>query len=533
VRDVVFAGLILLAAIGAAGYLAFCLWFLWPRAGHLFAFLLPLLAALCLVWIGRKLDPAGRGVLKTLLIPALLTGAAALVVLSIGFLYGGTNLPLTTPWTRFSHGLPPDNTIPYRFAESVRRGHVLKPLIGNWNSSDRPPLQTGIVLSQVPYTWGPRDFGYTVLSVILQSLWIFALWLLLEAFGINRRSASLALAVCLFSGFVFVNSFFVWPKLLAGACMLGFFAVFLTDRYSAELRRRVLLAITAGALAAFAMLAHGGSAFAIIGFALTIAARRARRIPLRGLGIAFLTAFVLYLPWMLYQRLYDPPGDRLLKMHLAGIEEPDPRPLWEVIKSAYGAISTEQILHNKEQNLQADVDHIREYWSFVPKLPQAAASMRKMAFFFFVPNLGFLVVGPIALLSATRKRFRSTEWGAACILWLWIALTIFAWCVLMFGPASTVIHQGTSVMILLGYTGSVLALWAVRPWLAWVIGSLQITLNVLLYFVWMRQPQPNEPPPEGVVRYGTLALSLVALIAVLVLLNASSSRSASIARPRR
>ena len=34
-----------------------------------------------------------------------------------------------------------------------------------------------------------------------------------------------------------------------------------------------------------------------------------------------LLALVLYAPWLAYQRLYDPPGDRLLKWHLAGVTE--------------------------------------------------------------------------------------------------------------------------------------------------------------------------------------------------------------------
>ncbi len=527
VRDVVLAGLLTLAATGAFGYLAFWIWFVWPRAGHVFAFLLPIAGIVCLIWSWRKLDAVGHGILSALLIPWLLTGASALLVISIGFLYGGIRRPLTTASLRFSHRLPPDNAIPYLFAEHTRVANIPKPLLGDWHSSDRPPLQTGIVLSQIRYNPNPRELGYAVLCVILQSLWILALWLLLAAFGVTARAATLTLLVCLFSGFVFLNSFYVWPKLLAAAYMMGFFAVFLTRRFAVALRSNLLLPVTGGVLLAFGMLSHGSSAFALAGFALTILPNL-RRLPLRALAIATLTAFLIYLPWILYQKIYDPPGDRLLKYHLGGAgEHLDPRPFTEVLASSYAKLSARQILNNKVENLTTDVGYLREYWSDAMQLPATAADMRRLMFFYFVPNLGFLVLGPFALLIGLKKQWRSAEWKTAAILWLFVGLTIISWCLLMFGPATTVIHQGTYVMVLLGYAGSILALWTVSSWLAWLIGSLQIALNFVVYVLCIRQPLPNQLPPEGVVRYATLSLALLAIAGIAVLLNASSSRFAS------
>jgi len=532
VRDVAVAGLVALAATGASGYLVFWLWLLWPRLGHLVAFLLPIAGALTFWWAIRKIDPAGRAVLKALIPPTLLTAFASLLVISMGFLYGGLRDPLTTAGLRFSHPLLGDNAIPYVFAEGVRIGHVPKPLLEDWRSSDRPPLQTGIVLSQYPYNPAPRVLGYEVLSVIAQSFWIFALWLLLTALDLDRRAIALALAVCLFSGFVFINSFFVWPKLLAAAFMIGLVAILLTERLRSALGHSAVLSVTAGALLAFGALSHGGSAFALIGVALVMLVLKLR-ISFGGLAAVIVTAFLLYLPWMFYQKFYDPPGNRLLKYQLAGVENVDKRSFVRALIDSYGSLSFRQIADDKLSNFEMPIGHVHEYWSSALDLltrldtrdPKSAAQvdrdaggMRALMFFFVVPALGFLAAGPAALLIGIGKRYRTKEWRTAVILWLFIVVTIIPWCLLLFGPTATAIHQGTYVTILLALTGSMLAFWAVSRWLAWLVGGLEIALNFLIYVVLMRPSSPVGILPEGVLRYWTLALALLSVFGIVSIL---------------
>ena len=73
-----------------------------------------------------------------------------------------------------------------------------------------------------------ENFKLCLASVELQSLWLFALWLLCVAFDINRDAVRLLLVTTLFSGFIFLNSFFVWPKLLAAVYITAASAIFLT-----------------------------------------------------------------------------------------------------------------------------------------------------------------------------------------------------------------------------------------------------------------------------------------------------------------
>jgi hypothetical protein len=206
-------GLAGLAGIAANGYLAFWLWFLSPPVGHAVSFLLPILEIAWLLWSGTKLEAPARAAVTTLAAPAGLVLAASLLVLSTGFLYGGLDHPIETPWTRFSHRLPPDNMLPFLFAEELRIGHIYKPFFEGGHSSDRPPLQAAIALSQYPFLPQPRALGYTALGAILQSLWIYSMWLLLRAFHLDPRLVALVLVATLFSGFTFLNTFFVWPNL--------------------------------------------------------------------------------------------------------------------------------------------------------------------------------------------------------------------------------------------------------------------------------------------------------------------------------
>ena len=110
------------------------------------------------------------------------------------------------------------------------------------------------------------------------------------------------------------------------------------------------------------------------------------------------------------------------------------------------------------------------------------------------------------------------------MLWIYIAVTAAIWCLIMFGPGKTVIHQGTYVMVLLAFTGSIFALWAVSPWLALVVASLQIELNFLLYVLFLQPAFPRRSPTQGPVQYGTLILALLSLIPVLLLLRSLARR---------
>jgi hypothetical protein len=527
IRSVVTAGVLLLASIGISGYLAFWVYFIGPRLALVFELLVPLASGILVVWIGRRLDSHAGRVLKSLIPVVMLTGAAALLILSVGFLYGGTQDALHTASVRFSHPLATDNELPYLFAKTLRDGHLPRPFFRDWLASDRPPLQSGMVLSQAPFGH-PGKIGYTVISVIAQSLWLFGLWLLLVARHTGRNLTALVLLTCLWSGFTFLNSFFVWPKLLAASFTIGFFAVLFGDEEGLGSVEKRVRFITAGTLLGLGLLSHGGTVFAVIGGLLAFVVLR-RRLPLTSIALMASISAGIYLPWFLYQKFVDPPGDRLLKMHLAGVEQIDSRTTVQAIFSAYKDLTIQQWGYNKLANTDRILGHNLDYWRSVGRIlvrpfgrhtnsepvPQIAGNARGTAYFCFVPCLGFLPMGFLAFFSGAKKRFRTTEWQTAAILFLMVVVSLFDWCLLEFGPGTTIVQSGAYAVNLLASAACMLALWALSPQLAVTVSALQVVLNVLLYVVLMRGFVPGGPLPEGYLHRGMLALCLLALGAVL------------------
>lgn len=514
VRDRVQAGLVTLTATAIPGYFVFWLTFCMPRASRYYAMAFFLAAALALFVALKKLDDAGRAVLKSLFAPLLLTGTVALMVLCSGFLYGGMNDAQARAQTRYLPRLPPDNEIPLLLALGTRLPHVPSPLQGNWLASDRPPLQSGIVLAHFPLFRKPREQGYTVISVLAQSLWVFGLWLLLSAFALSPRAISVALAACLFSGFAFLNTFFVWPKMLAAAYGFGFLAA-LVAKPPKQLAR--LGWAIPGALLAFSLLSHGGTAFALVP-AVPLILLWKKPAPVKRMAAAILFGVLIYSPWMLYQKFYDPPANRLLKYHLAGVEQVDPRPFGETLKTAYGKLPWSEIAHYKQQNFSFAFG---EGWlslqrtglllrSLVQGRWEDAAKrgfeLREQMFFHPAPTLGLFLFAPFALLCGLSRRGRTTEWRTACLFWIFTLAASAFWCLAMFGPSSTSIHQGAYVTMLLAFVASVLSLWALWPPLAVLIALIEMGVSFLLNEVLIRVPYPGGLMPEGLLHKDTFAL---------------------------
>lgn len=490
--------------MGLSGYASFWLWFFSPLLGRICSIAVPLVSLLWLYSLWRAMDSQERKILAGVFYDLSLVTAVALLVLSVGFPYGGLASPIHAAASRFSEPMPGDNWLPYLFAEGLAHGRVPHPLSDYWLTSDRPPLQTGMFLSVFGYMQGQES--YEAACVLLQSLWILALKMFLECFGIATRAINLSLAVCLFSGFVFINTLYVWPKLLAATFMLAALALLLSPNSRSWLQTNRFASVVAGSLVAFALLAHGATAFAILGLA---ALWLLLRKPFPASSLLTITGVILLLclPWTLYQHFVDPPGNQLLKMHLAGVPTPDQRSFLQDLVTAYGALDWHQVLVNKYLNAEMVLGLYKTSLNRADSLSVTAGQMRRFQFLAFIPNLGFLTAGVPALLVGLNKNRRSNEWRLACVIWIYVAVTALIWCVLMFGPPLPLIHHGTYVVVLLAYTAGILALWAVSPALATAIGALQITLNLLLYVVWM--------PHEGALRYSALLLCGIALFGVL------------------
>lgn len=534
VHDTVQLGAIALAATALSGYLIFWSWFLSWRLVRPLGWILAAAALLYVIFALKKLNRESRLAFRPLLTPAGLVFTSSLLILALTYAYGGFNTPLVPPKSRFSHVLPADNELPFFLSDSMMIAHKIpKPLFIDWRASDRPPLETAITLSQSFARLGPSVIAYQLLAVLLQSLWIFALWLVMYARNINRSAIRLVLVGCLFSNFVFVNSTFVWPKLLAATYLLGYMALLLGGHLKKHSPFAVPMAITAGSLVAWSLLSHGGTAFAVVG--LIPLALSPRFFSFKMGSITLLTALVLYMPWILFQKFCDPPGDRLIKINFAGVVPIDNRPPLQAILDSYHATPVHQLVENREQNLRM-IFGTFQFWptlqQFLFELPKQepersqarltlAKSLNYTQFFFFPSTLGFFVLGIPLLLLGVSPRWRSAEWRLAILLLLFTVLTDIFWATIMFVPSSTIVHAGSYATILASFVSGILGFWIVARWLAVAITAAQLSLFAYIHFFLL-------VPSEGTIQYGMVALSVLALAGTLYLLLRLSGQNQAV-----
>jgi hypothetical protein len=481
-----------LVASGVVAMLAFWAYYADRQVGETFAFLVAfgsLLAAGWSLWGGR-IDPL---LLRRLSTPLALWALGSVFLVFLGFLHGGAGSPLEMSTARFSHQLPADNYIPNFFSKwFYLHGHHGRPplFFGEWLASDRPPLQIGYVLSQRPLGWpGSERLNYEILGVVLQQLWIVGLWALLLAARVGRVTRLLAMVTVLVSDLAIVNGFYVWPKLLPAAMLLGAAALMLTPLW-ADLRRSLWAAALVAALLGLALLGHGSSVFGVIALALVAALRG---LPSwRWIGVAALVGVAVLAPWSAYQKYGDPPGNRLTKWMAAGVTEADGRSSATAVLDAYGEAGLGGTIHHKGQNLVTMVgggpmvDHLRNAVDAVGDgdVAQALREVRLVFFFNLLPSLGLLLVAPLAMLAGRRRaRLRPAEWRFALTCFATLLLGAVAWGLLLFGnvAATTVIHQGSYLLPILGLVGAVAGLRATFPRFAIYYAILSAALMLALY----------------------------------------------------
>jgi hypothetical protein len=339
-----------------------------------------------------------------------------------------------------------------------------------WHSSDRPPLQSGLILLQLPlaYLLGDARVYSIVVGIALQTAWVPAAWSFWSAAGLTRRAAGVALLFVVLSGFALINTTFAWPKMLAAALTLFAIAVAFFDRGAAGQPLSVGRTILLGLSAALATLAHGGVAFMLLPMA--IALLLPRWYPgLSRLAIGAAVYVAVLFPWALYQKYFDPPGTKLLKLHLAGNNNEgdtetwhDDRPLWQNLLAAYKDAGARQVLRNRLANVQVLFTAATDQYSWPPHeepetWPADATGFRRCDFLALFWSLGLLNVGWLVALAHRWQRSDALAPSSGRAMLLLGVASIVAWIVILFGPGGTVIHQGSYATFLLLFT--TLAAW--------------------------------------------------------------------------
>lgn len=379
--------------------------------------------------------------------PLILTFSVGLFYILVLALEDGSPPFPCNAAVRFLH-LPSDNILPFKFTERLFHGNDPRLIHGDWLSSDRPPLQTGIILSQRHLGSVFRDamLHYQLSATILQCIWIPAVWGLCRKIGLFFSNIAIIFMFLIFSGFFLLNSVYVWPKLLSGAFVTGAFVLlFKQVKQERQFNERIFIAAI---LSGLGMLSHGGVIFTLL--AITIFLLSPSMFPgLKQAMIGLVTFMIIMIPWVSYQKYYEPPGNRLVKWHIAGVIAIDSRSAWETIVDSYKNLSWNDFIKNRKANVGA-------LWKghFFSPIGLANGQKQNIEFRYLINALGVLNVGWFVWLFIYFRSIigirRQPQYIRTLKLIFHVSLTaVFIWVMLMYIPGSTIIHQGSYATMIL------------------------------------------------------------------------------------
>jgi hypothetical protein len=459
-----------------AGYLGFWAYFAHPLFGRAFSWtLLAGSAAALAVTLTRRRAARDLLLSRAVATPLALTALTGFFYLALLYSVDLGVWPDVQARLRFfEFNLAVDSEIPYHLAEPLFTGEdprqTFPGVVPGWLTSDRPPLQAGLLLLQLPVMHLAGESGFhspvalyaLVASCAFQCAWVPAVWALLSVSGLPRRRAGLALLLVTLTGFSLVNTVFTWPKMLSAALALTAVHLSLFGRERGAKGfppgRAALLGLAAG----LGCLAHGGVAFTLLPLGLLLL------LPRYYPGLSRLVAgaavfLATLLPWSLYQSRYDPPGDALIRMHLTAGSPTwqDDRPAWRNILAAYEALQPGQVLHNKLANLRLLAVAAPDQYPWPPqgtppRWPVDATSWRRCEFLSLFWSLGLLNAGWAVALAGLWKRWAVPDRSFGVWLPALGVVSVLVWVALMFGPGATVVHQGsyaTELLLLVPLAG--------------------------------------------------------------------------------
>ncbi|HRE83602.1 MAG TPA: hypothetical protein PLN52_21330, partial [Opitutaceae bacterium] len=470
-----FAGVLLI------GYLAAIIYFLSPACGKIFSFLFLVLGAGFFV-LKDKPSPAKTDQDEARML--FLTSAVVFVFyLSVTYLYTWNGDLYALAGNRFSAGLPSDNSLPHTVAERLYHGSEIAVLLGDWQVSDRPPLQSGFLLLTFPLASVLRvdlSLVSALTATLMQISWIPAIYGFLRALSLSPKSALYCTFALSLSGFFIQNSVFTWPKLAGASLCAGAFLILVTRRHDAFSAPLISM------LLGLAWLAHGGVAFSFLALApWLISFVWQSASPVKRVIVMTLLFVLTVLPWVIFQKVYDPPGDRLVKWHLGGQIAPDPRGALETITDAYRSTSLEELIKARISNLKLQIGG---GWKTMFSGERGAAHGKKSDEFFFTVRtlawwLSGLLVLPFAYTAIRRQKPVVPVIKFHASLLAWSLLTYMIWIALMFIPNSAFIHQGSYVSLMALFV--LLAAWLslASPMLISIILALQLYTFMTTYFV--------------------------------------------------
>jgi hypothetical protein len=340
----------------------------------------------------------------------------------------------------------------------------------------------------------PRGTSGLTAGIAAQLTWIPGTAILVRSLGGHRRGILAALLFTAISGTVLVNTVYTWPKLLSAAFVLAALALVLEPTAPGARIGAGRMGLV-GVLVVLGALAHGAALFALPILLLALLYRR-RELTLRGIGLMAAAAVPTYLPWVLYQRLYDPPGTRLLSWHLAGIPYPQDSDVLGQITDAYSAAGWDTTIANKWANLTYPFSG--RPWEGFSAEGLDIHVRRATEFFTFSNAIGVGWVAALAVLVAValatvRRRAPDPFAVRVLVLLAFGLVSIVLWALALFGPATTFVHHGSHVFILIALAAPLAWLVERRPVAGALVTAAGVAFCLFTYAPMLDTAHANGP----------------------------------------
>jgi hypothetical protein len=447
--------------------------------------------------------------------PFVLGAACGLAYLGALMLFA-TNIPLRSLPQQlfFEMTRPDDHQLQLLFLERIVAHSPSRfgTFGTGWHFTDRPPLETSYALLFSPLG---RVFGLDVLyqatGTALQTTSLAAAWCLARALRFARSEIRLAVLVLAGSGFIYYNSVYLWPKMLAASLFLAALVPFATALWE---RRRLSLeeVLVAATGCAMAVLSHGAVAYSLLALAVLAAIFAPRLFTLKRAIAGFAVAAVLFAPWQAYSIFVDPNTGKLLKMHLTKANPDSPEPFRDLLLKSYTTTPWSEWLHNRVANLSIlggayyvdpviaqlkngildarkepplksfGYENVIEPQRLSYDLKSLATVLRIDQREHFLRALGPMALGlPVLALAAIpgwRKRIFDRGLLAVIVL---EAATLVVWNIVEFNAFYDVLTDASYASVILAFLVNAALLYRVSPRLGWGVGIASIALNLILW----------------------------------------------------
>jgi hypothetical protein len=312
-------------------------------------------------------------------------------------------------------------------------------------------LLAGIPQRLLPHSVAPDVLIYQVLATAMQAGFLFGVWTLALAVDFPVLTRRLVMLACCLLPTALINTLFVWPKMLSIEYLLMLFGLLFYYRPDST-RDEEIVGILCGGLSALAILCHGTSFFALIGFCVTIVFFwhwPSWRTTIYGAA----TLAATYFPWIFYQTAIDPPANRLMKWHLAGVDKIDARSFITTLRDSYHALTFHSYLAGRLVNFNTMIGNwprnLVDIWRTVfYHDTKASIAVHAADFFQLIPSLELYSIAVIVVLAVLLftpllgGRLSRIERASLYLLVAFIATSATVG-ILIFVPGAAINHQGT------------------------------------------------------------------------------------------